>query len=224
MKRCALFAKVRRFCGSEGAVLRATTHRSLEDPQQKKETATSFLASLLPRIHQANQHEAFIVNMDQTPHNPRDTAKRTVARRGSKTVNGKEIKTSVGRITACLSVCADGTKLEPLLVCKAKPTGTVRHEFAKNNCPNGAKCIAQENAWCDERVMPHWIDNVLWPCVQKAPPGVIPCLLLDKCTCHCQGSAAKAIEDLGVEWDILPGGCTGLTQPTDVGTNKPWKN
>ena len=41
---------------------------------------------------------------------------------------------------------------------------------------------------------------------------------------HYQGSVARAIEDLGVEWDILPGGCTGLIQPLDVGINRPWKN
>ena len=47
---------------------------------------------------------------------------------------------------------------------------------------------------------------------------------MDKYTCHYQGSVARAIEALGVEWDILPGGCTGLIQPVDVGINKPWKN
>ena len=39
-----------------------------------------------------------------------------------------------------------------------------------------------------------------------------------------QGSVAKAIEDLGVEWDIIPGGCTGLVQPIDVGIGNPFKH
>ena len=39
-----------------------------------------------------------------------------------------------------------------------------------------------------------------------------------------QGSVAKAIEDLGVEWNIIPGGYTGLVQPIDVGIGKPFKH
>ncbi|KAL7563790.1 hypothetical protein ACA910_000116 [Epithemia clementina (nom. ined.)] len=46
---------------------------------------------------------------------------------------------------------------------------------------------------------------------------------MDKYSCHYQGSVANQIEDLGVEWDIIPGGCTGLVQPIDVGIGKPWK-
>ena len=33
----------------------------------------------------------------------------------------------------------------------------------------------------------------------------------------------KMIEELGIAWDILPGGCTGLIQPINVGIGKPWK-
>jgi len=54
--------------------------------------------------------------------------------------------------------------------------------------------------------------------------SVVPYLLLDKYKCHYQGSVAKATENLGVEWDIIPGGCTGLVQPIDVGIGKPFKN
>jgi hypothetical protein len=222
MKRYTLFAKVRRFCRANGVVLRRKTHQSQEDPKEKLEIATKFLDSMRPRIHQANRHPSFIINMDQTPYNPSDTTKRTLAKKGSKTVYGKTVKTSVGRITACLGVCADGTKLEPLLIYKAKPSGSVQKEFRKY--PKGARYMVQQNAWCDERCMLYWVDNILALYVSNVPKGVVPYLLLDKYTCHYQGSVARAIEDLGVEWDILPGGCTGLIQPIDVGINKPWKN
>ena len=225
MKRCSLSAMARRFMRSNGIVMRSPTHKSQEDPREKMETARAFLQSTLPRIHQRNRHPAFVANMDQTPHNPKDTEKRTLARRGAKTVNQKQIKTSVGRITGCLTVCADGTKLPPLLVCKAKncTNGPVPREAAKFNSDK-VFCAVQQNAWCDERVMLLWVDNTLKPHVAKAPAGIVPCLTLDKHTCHCQGSVARAIEDLGVEWDVLPGGCAGLIQPIDVGINRPWKN
>jgi hypothetical protein len=37
-------------------------------------------------------------------------------------------------------------------------------------------------------------------------------------------SVVKEIEQMGCEWDIITGGCTGLAQPIDVGIGKPFKN
>lgn len=160
--------------------------------------------------------------MDQTPYNPKDTPSRTLNARGDRTVTTKTMKTSVDRISCLLTVCADGTKLKPMLVYKAKPGGTIEREI--RSFPKDLIYTVQENAWTDERVMLQWVDRVLKPYVQDAPAGIVPYLLLDKYRCHYQGSVAKAIEDCGVEWDIIPGGCTGLVQPIDVGIGKPFKN
>ena len=37
-------------------------------------------------------------------------------------------------------------------------------------------------------------------------------------------SVTNAIAELGIEIIHIPGGCTGLTQPLDVGINKPFKS
>ena len=37
-------------------------------------------------------------------------------------------------------------------------------------------------------------------------------------------SVVNKIQDLGCEVDHIPGGCTGLCQPVDVGINKPLKS
>ena len=37
-------------------------------------------------------------------------------------------------------------------------------------------------------------------------------------------SVVHAIQDLRIEGDHIPGGCTGLVQPLDVGVSKPLKN
>ena len=49
-------------------------------------------------------------------------------------------------------------------------------------------------------------------------------LLLDSYKCHLMSSVVHAIQDLGIEVEHIPGGCTGLVQPLDVGVNKPLKN
>ena len=203
--------------------MRMVTHKSQEDPRIKSQEATAFVTATLPLIHQPNRDKRFIINMDQTPYNIKDTDSRTLDEKGTKTVTAKSVKTSVGRVACSLAVCADGTKLRPFLICKGKPGGSIEREF-DNSDPDEPCCVAQENAWTDERAMLLWVDNVLKPCVSNVPKGVVPHLFLDKHTCHCQGSVAKAMEDLGVEWDIIPGGCAGLVQPIDVGIGKPFKN
>jgi hypothetical protein len=81
----------------------------------------------------------------------------------------------------------------------------------------------QNNAWMDERVMKKWVDEVLQPYVATAPDDVIPVLLLDSYCCHIMALIVNRITALGVEAIHIPGGCTGLVQPLDVGFNWPLK-
>ncbi len=75
-----------------------------------------------------------------------------------------------------------------------------------------------------ERMMLLWVETVLKPYVATAPPGITPLLFLDIFKVHMMASINNAINDLGVQVIIIPPGCTGLTQPVDVGYNKPFKN
>ena len=76
----------------------------------------------------------------------------------------------------------------------------------------------------DEGVMIAWVDAVLKPYVTTAPEHVIPLLILDSYRCHMMGSVVQKIQELGVEVRHIPGGCTSLCQPVDVGFNKPFKD
>ena len=76
----------------------------------------------------------------------------------------------------------------------------------------------------DEAVMVAWVDDVLAPYVATAPDHVIPILILDSYRCHMMGSVVQRIKELGVEVQHIPGGCTSLCQPVDVGFNKPFKD
>ncbi len=71
--------------------------------------------------------------------------------------------------------------------------------------------------------MLHWVGRVLAPYVTMAPVGIIPILFLDLFRVHMLGSVVDAIQNLGVQVEFIPGGCTGLVQPIDVRINKPYK-
>jgi hypothetical protein len=69
-----------------------------------------------------------------------------------------------------------------------------------------------------------WVEQVPGPYVATVPDGVVPILLLDSYRCHMMTLVVTKIRDLGVEVENIPGVCTGLCQPVDVGVNKPFKN
>ena len=89
--------------------------------------------------------------------------------------------------------------------------------------PQGMIYACQDNAWMDERVMLMWVEMVLKPYVDTAPDDVVPILFLDSYHCHMMNSVVNAIQDLGVEVEHIPGGCTSLCQLVDIGINKPFK-
>ena len=76
----------------------------------------------------------------------------------------------------------------------------------------------------DESVMLQWVDRVLKPWSETVPENIVPYLLLDLYKVHLMTTVTQQIESLGIEVDHIPGGCTGLAQPIDVGIGKPFKN
>ena len=89
--------------------------------------------------------------------------------------------------------------------------------------PQGMIYVCQDNAWMDERVMLMWVEMVLEPYVDTAPDNVVPILFLDSYCCHMMNLVVNVMQDLGVEVEHFPGGCTSLCQPVDIGINKPFK-
>ncbi len=76
----------------------------------------------------------------------------------------------------------------------------------------------------DERVMLTWVEEVLAPYVATAPEDIIPLLILDSYQCHMMASVFSKIQELGVKVKHIPGRCTSLCQPVDVGFHKPSKS
>ncbi len=76
----------------------------------------------------------------------------------------------------------------------------------------------------DEVVMIEWVNEVLAPYVATAPDHVVPILILNMYRCHMMALVVQMIQELGVEVQHIPGGCTSLCQPVNVGFNKLFKD
>jgi hypothetical protein len=78
----------------------------------------------------------------------------------------------------------------------------------------------------DEHCMLVWVNKFFGPYLAVNPPpeGVQPVLLLDLYRSHMMASVMSRIKVMGVHVIYIPGGCTGLTQPLDVGINQSFKS
>ncbi len=128
-------------------------------------------------------------------------------------------------MTVAVTIMADGTLLPLNLVFKGKLKGRIpRTEFPSGNYPTTHFYKCQDTAWMDEEVMFAWVNEVLVPNVATAPDHVVPVLILDMYQCHMMVSVVQMIQELGMEVQHIPGRCTSLCQPVDVGFNKPFKD
>ena len=221
--RTAQYASARRFVQKHGYVHRLGTNESQRSPSETANDAKDFMQYIRPVVVQNNRHHDYILNMDQTPIPFTFNAKRTLEMVGARTIHVRKSTNDTKRATCALTVTASGKLLTPFLIFKGKPNGRiVQKEFPSYPKENLYAC--QENAWMDESATLVWVEKILKPYVLKAPDGVVPILFLDSYRCHMMKSVVNAIQDCGVEVQHIPGGCTGLCQPVDVGINKPYKS
>ena len=214
----------RRFVKQHGLVHRMGTHESQRSPSETASEAQDFMTAVVrPKLAQPCRDTAFIINMDQTPVPFTYNASKTLELIGRRTVHVRKSTNDTKRATFAMTVTASGKVLTPLVVFKGKPGGRIdQREFS--TYPNEMMYACQDNAWMDEKVMLMWVEKILKPYVMTAPDGIVPILFLDSYRCHMMASVVEAVQELGVEVEHIPGGCTGLCQPVDVGVNKPFKN
>ncbi len=128
------------------------------------------------------------------------------------------------RATCALTCTAACDFLSPMMIYKGKAKGHIATREFQHHGPS-LLYACQDAAWMDEVCMRRWVDEILKPYLQvnPPPPGIVSIILLDAYQCHMMASFTDAIVELGIETIHIPGGCTGLTQPLDVGINKPFK-
>ena len=213
---------VNRFVKSHGMVHMMGTHVAQKAPSESMGEAHDYMEVTRPKMLEPCHHQDYVLNMNQTPVPFGYDPKSTLELIGRRTVHVRKSTSDTKRATLALTVTASGKALIPLIVFKRKPNGRiVTCEFP--TYPEGLEYACQDNTWMDERVMLLWVEKVLKPYVEAAPDGIIPILFLDSYRCHMMSSVVDSIQALGVEVEHIPGGCTYLCQPVDVGINKPFK-
>jgi hypothetical protein len=200
-------------------------HTSQRPLAEVESEASDFMQFTCLIVNGSNRNRCFIINMDETPVYFAMNAKRMLDKTGKKTIHIRTSTNDTKRVTVAVTITADGTVLSSTLVFKGKPNGRImKTEFKCGAYPPTHFYKCQDAAWMDETVMIAWVNEVLAPYVATAPYHVIPILILDMYRCHMMALVVQMIQELGVEVKHIPGGCTSLCQPVDVGFNKPFKD
>jgi hypothetical protein len=116
----AQYHATRRFIRSLGLVHRMATNESQKDPRETEAEGLDFLRSMHPKLSQPCRHQAFIINMDQTPVPFTYNSKKTLEVVGRRTVHVRKSTNDTKRATFAMTITASGEVLKPLLVFKGK--------------------------------------------------------------------------------------------------------
>jgi hypothetical protein len=199
------------------------THLSQCKPDEVEAEVKDYMRLIRPFIIGPHHDRCFIINMDLMPVYFAMSTKQTLELVGKRTIHICTSTNDNKRATVAVRITANGTVLPLMVIFKGKANGHIaKTEFATYPAPHPYPC--QENAWMDKAVMLAWVDNILQLYVKMAPDDVMPLLILNSYQCHMMGLVVQTIQELRVEVKHIPGGCTSLCQPVDIGFNKPFKD
>ncbi|RQM19332.1 hypothetical protein B5M09_010794 [Aphanomyces astaci] len=159
------------------------------------------------------------INVDETPVYYDMPPGRTLARVGQSS-HVKESQKHSDRITAVLSIRADGTKMPLLLIVKGRPDGDIATKEVPMY-PAGLVYAVQKTAYMNQRVRNMYLREVLKP--ELDCPSVP---LADNLKCHVSKKSYKIMQDelySDAFLQPLPANTTSVLQPLDVGVMGPFK-
>lgn len=215
---------IRRFCASNCLVVRATTHMAQRIQSETESEAVVFVRAMRPILQSPERRQNLILNMDQTPLWFSMTPKKTINLQGSRTVYCASTMGSTKRVTAAACVSAAGDKLKPFLIFKGEQNGRIAtRELPNSQYRERMSLHCQKKAWMGQDEMEKWIHLILLPYLREKGGGVRPLLILDDYKVHKSEETKRLLEENGVDTYWIPGGCTSLAQPVDVGIGRPLK-
>ena len=159
----------------------------------------------------------YFVNMDETNVYFNCKPKRTVNLKGQKTISIRIGSSTSLRVTVCVSIAMDGTKLPLFLIFKGMPRKQIERSL-EHILPVGMHGCAQRKAWMDDRGMQIWYEKIWRPYLENYNGNSM--LLLDDFKCHKKESFVEKLEELNTKRCEVPPGYTPVLQPCDVGINK----
>ena len=147
-----------------------------------------------------------------TRHRPGMPSKTTVDQRGLKTVPIKSTGHEKQRMTVCLAIKADGSKMIPFVVIPGKK---VKSKIA---AIKGAVVKCSANGWMNDELTEDWVSHV-WGSLGFNKRF----LVWDSFKCHINEKIKKALKKMNTVMGVIPGGCTKFLQLLDVSISKPFK-
>ncbi len=204
--------------------VRRITHKASTDEAAMGEQVLEAAESFRGRRALEDIPLSMCINMDETALDLRESFRSTIARRGERSVAVRAPKGCPKRVTVLLAVGFGGEFLRPLVVFEAKRGGAVEREMA----PLDGVCLhtVQAKGWCDQDVMDKWVAEVLNPHgeAQRGAGTSAALLMMDNYSVHTTGNTYAGLDRGGVHAFMLPPNTTSMSQPLDVGLNKPFKD
>ena len=217
-----------RFLHRNGYVFRKPSHLGQILPQNYSDLFLAFQKKIISfrKKYDINDNEiGRLVNCDETPIYMEMVTDKTIEIKGAKDIEVATFGGEKVRISLILSCAADGTKLAPILIFKAKNEGNLEKSLNKIPIVKSGKifCYCQPNAWCDNDIFIKWLKFIYLP-YQNYVIKKKCLLILDKAPSHCSEETIDFMNKNEIKRIFIPGGLTRKLQPLDIAVNKPFKD
>ena len=187
--------------------LRRTTTSGQTIPRDFILKVSNFIDYCAEQVQKFDLKPEMIINMDETPM----PSARTIESVGAKTVPIKTTGHEKQRITVCLAVRGDGTKLPPFVVISgAKVPKTINYK--------GVKVVCSKSGWMNDVLTLQWVKEIYDRFSFNKRM-----LVCDSFKCHINEEVKTIVKKQNSFMAVIPGGCTKFLQPLDVSINKPFK-
>lgn len=215
------YRAIMRFCSSSGLVQRRGTHIA-QHCIENLQVCKSFVRMFKDMKRCFDVSDDCIINIDETNVYYNQVKETTLEAAGVRTVRIQSDRND-NRCTAILAVTCNGAKLKPMIIFKGTENGTISRSFTiGNGYDENLVYATQSNAWCDQRIMQMWIQQVLKPYVESKNKMCI--LIMDVFSAHTTEAVLLELGNIGVNVLLVPPHHTWILQPLDVGINKPFKD
>jgi hypothetical protein len=161
---------------------RTPTHIGQVLPEHSEQLMIKFLRIVIFARNKYKYSLEDIYNCDETPINLDNPNKKGIAKIGAKVVSAKSLGHEKYRITALLTIAANGKKLSPFLIFKGQEYKDLYNKLQKYPLVEAKKvfCATQVNSWINVKLFMEYLNKLFrWNRV-----GRRKLLILDWCSAH----------------------------------------